>query len=81
MSQREKPSRACKRSKSDKNSDSAIGGDSVSDSGSEFHLGKFSRHFRVGAISPDRLLPPISDHSNRSFSSTITELEGTLTYV
>ncbi len=46
----QQPSRACKRVKSGKNSDSAIGGVSVGDSGSEYSQGRAGTHLRSSAV-------------------------------
>ncbi len=70
MSQREQPSRLCKRVKSGKNSNSAIGGDSVSDSGSEYSQGRAGTHLRSSAVSPESLLAPGSRVYSSSFSSS-----------
>ena len=70
MSQREQPSRACKRVKSGKNSDSAIGGDSVGDSGSEYSQGRAGTHLRSSAVSPESLLAPGSSVYLSSCSSS-----------
>ncbi len=70
MSQREQPLRACKKVKSGNNSDSAIGGDSVGDSGSEYSQGRAGTHLRSGAVSPESLLAPGSTVYLSSFSSS-----------
>ncbi len=68
MSQREQPSR--KRVKSGKNSNLAIGGDSVSDSGSEYSQGRAGTYLRSSAVSPESLLAPGSSVDSSSFSSS-----------
>ncbi len=46
----QQPSRACKRVKSGKNSDSAIGGVSVGDSGSEYSQGRAGTILRSSTV-------------------------------